>query len=62
MTDLEALKAELARQDREFESIFEQLRAIDPDLVLAVSNEMLSAFEDKSEAPVVTPPNWAQRI
>ena len=62
MTDLEALKAELERQDREFEDVCQKLRALDPETEFRVS---LEAFEELRADP--TPklagptPSWSTR-
>ena len=62
MTDLDLLKAELARQDEELGTCFEQMRGLDPEMVIAVSPEILSELQGDPEptaAPVLAP--WCTR-
>jgi hypothetical protein len=61
MTDLERLKAELERQDRELAACFDELRALDSQLSIAVSPELMRAlFPDPEPTAVATVP-WACR-
>ncbi|CAN5910966.1 hypothetical protein BH11MYX4_BH11MYX4_38810 [soil metagenome] len=62
MTDLELLNAELERQNLELETCFEQMRSLDPELVIAVSPEWmseLSAEPKATPAPPLAP--WCTR-
>ena len=62
MTDLERLKAELERQDRELAVCFEQMRGLDPDLVISVSPEWMGDLSaDPDPEPVPVPAAWALR-
>ena len=60
MTDLDLLKAELARQDEELGTCFEQMRSLDPELEFFVSPAWQ---QERPEEPVVTftPAPWALR-
>lgn len=60
MTDLERLKAELERQDRELAACFEQMRGLDPELVVSVSPEWMRELSVDAEATPV-PALWALR-
>lgn len=60
MTDLELLNAELARQDRELETCFEQMRSLDPELVISVSPEWMDELS-ATPAPLAAPAPWAVR-
>lgn len=60
MTDLERLKAELERQDRELAVCFDQMRALDPEQVFAVSPEWMRELSVDPE-PVQVPAHWALR-
>lgn len=60
MTDLDLLKTELARQDRELEDCFEQMRSLDPALVIAVSPEWMDELS-ADPSPVAAPALWAVR-
>ncbi len=63
MTDLEALKAELARQDRELEACLEQIRALDPETQIFVSPETLEQLQAKPKAAAIAPPaSWFVRV
>ncbi len=44
MTDLERIKAELERQDRGLADCFDQMRGLDPDLVIALSPEWIGEW------------------
>lgn len=61
MTDLEAIKAELERQDRELAAAFEQLRAQDPDAQFLIPTELLEQIEAAGTTTTATPPTWLVR-
>ena len=60
MTDLELLTAELERQDRELDTCFEQMRALDPELVISISPEWIDELS-ADPAPIPAPAPWAVR-
>lgn len=62
MTDLERLKAELERQDRELATCFEQMRGLDPELLIAVSPEVMDQLSVVPEPPPAAPAPWALRV
>ena len=62
MTDLELLTAELERQNRELDTCFEQMRALDPELIVSVSPEWIEEIAPRAEAtPAAAPAPWAMR-
>lgn len=64
MTDLEALNAELARQDKEFDACFEQMKGIDKDVLFAMPEETLEQLKTISTATPTKPalpPTWSVR-
>ncbi len=60
MTDLERLKAELERQDRELAACFEELRGVDPELEISVSPEWIRELSGDAD-PTPVPARWALR-
>ncbi len=60
MTDLDLLKAELARQDEELGTCFEQMRSLDPELTISVSPEWMDELS-ADPTPVLAPAPWAVR-
>jgi hypothetical protein len=61
MTDLECLEAELARQDRELDACLEQLRDLDPDLAISVSQEWMDELSLPPPPPRPMPNHGALR-
>ena len=61
MSELERLKAEIERQDRELELRFEELAQLDPGTELAVSAEWMSDFSAPAATLQHAPRQWAIR-